>query len=115
MKQKIQPFILALIVCLISFSSFAQEQYQSSLPRWVSDKGYWVLESNIHHPLDHIILFYNNDNTLIYKETVSGVRINPAKKKTRIKLKRALDAALIAWEKNKVPGENKEYVSSVLR
>jgi hypothetical protein len=93
----------------------AQAEKQSTVPRWVPDNGYWVLESNIHHPLDNVIRFYNNDNTLIYTETVTGMKINVKKKKVKMKLKKALESALIAWEKSKIPGENKAYVSAAFR
>lgn len=105
----------ALALTFISLCSFSQkEQSASVIPRWVSDKGYWVVESNIHSPLDHIIRFYSIDNVLIYKETLTGVKLNPAKRKVKMKLKKVLDASVLAWEKSRVPEENKEYVASIL-
>jgi hypothetical protein len=114
MKQ-IRPFLLVAAFSITSFYAMAQSEKQPAAPRWVPDNGYWVLESNVHHPLDHVIRFYTNDNTLIYTETVSGMRINPKKRKVKIKLKKALESALTAWEKNKTPEENKAYVSMVFR
>ncbi|MBL7742599.1 MAG: hypothetical protein JNN00_03905 [Chitinophagaceae bacterium] len=115
MKQKAKTWMAALALTFISLCSFArEEQPASTTPRWVSDKGYWVVESNIHSPFDHIIRFYNNDDILIYKETVTGVRLNPAKRKVKMKLKKVLDASVLAWEQNRVPEENKEYVASIL-
>ncbi|HET6995989.1 MAG TPA: hypothetical protein VFI06_13445 [Chitinophagaceae bacterium] len=114
MKQ-IRSYLLVAAFSLAAFCSMAQAGKQPGAPRWVSDKGYWVLESNIHHPLDHVIRFYNNDNTLIYTETVTGMKINLKKKKVKMKLKIALESALTAWEKNKKPEENKTYVSAVFR
>jgi hypothetical protein len=114
MKQ-IRPFLLVAALSFASFGAMAQAEKQLTAPRWVPDNGYWVLESNIHQPLDHVIRFYNNDNTLIYTETVTGMRINPKKKKVKMKLKKALESALISWEKNKTPEENKAYVSMAFR
>jgi hypothetical protein len=114
MKKTIKIAVTGLVLSLISFCSFAQDNASPVSPRWISDKGYWVIESNIHTPLDHIILFYNNDNVLVYKETVTGVRINANKRKVKMKLKKALESALTAWEEKKVPGEDKNYVLAAL-
>jgi hypothetical protein len=115
MKQTIKTGVFALALILISFRSFSQEQEKAVTPKWVSDKGYWVVESNIHSPLENTVRFYNNDNVQIYKETISGTRINFKKAKVKMKLKQALESAILAWEKNKIPEENKEYVSVLLK
>jgi len=115
MKQIIKTGAFALALSLISFYSFAQEEQKAATPKWVSEKGYWVVESNIHSPLDHTVRFYNNDDVLIYKETISGTKINFKKTKVKMKLKRALESAILVWEKNKIPEENKEYISVLLR
>jgi len=33
--------------------------------------GYWVTEYNIHKPKIQTVRFYNNDNQLIYEETIN--------------------------------------------
>ena len=114
MKQKIKTLLAATALSLISLCSFSQTA-QHAIPRWVSDKGHWVVESNIHSPLDHIIWFYNNDNVLVYKETLTGVKLNPEKRKVKMKLKKVLEASVLAWEKKRVPEENKEYVAAILK
>ncbi|MBL7738366.1 MAG: hypothetical protein JNK14_04050 [Chitinophagaceae bacterium] len=114
MKQKTKTWMAVLALTFISLCSFAQDEQQTATPRWVSDKGYWVVESNIHAPLNHIIRFYDNNDVLIYKETITGIKLNPAKRKVRMKLKKVLDASVLAWEKNKQPEENKDYVASIL-
>ena len=76
MKQTINTGVFAFALIFISFCSFAQEEQKTAIPKWASDKGYWVVEGNIHSPLDHTIRFYNNDDVLIYKEMVSGTKIN---------------------------------------
>ena len=115
MKQKSKTWMAAIAFSLISLSSFAQEGQQSTIPRWVPDKGYWVVETNIHSPLNHIIWFYNNDNVLIYKEALSGIKLNPDKRKVKMKLKWVLESALLAWEQKGIPEENKKYVAAILK
>ena len=114
MKQTTKTWIAAWVLSLISICSFAQEK-QTKIPEWVSDKGYWVVESNTHAPLNHIVWFYNNDNLLIYKETVSGVKLDPYKKRVKMKLKKALEASMVAWERAKNYEEDKNYVAAILK
>lgn len=60
-------------------------------------KGYWVVESNVHEPRRACIYFYSNDNTLVHKETINGVKLSVNKSKTKMKLKEALEIAVGAW------------------
>jgi hypothetical protein len=118
MKQKTKTWMAAVILSFISFSSFAQEEIVTTTtptPRWVSDKGYWVVEGNIHSPLNHIVWFYNNDNTLIYKEVVTGIKLNVGKRKVKMKLKKALETSVMAWEQKRVMEENKDYLAAILK
>lgn len=108
--------MLALTFILISIAATAQNP-SSKIPRWVSDKGYWVAESNIHSPMNHIIWFYNNDNELLYKETLTGVKMNAGKRKVKMKLKKVLESSVLAWEKKKdglIPAEELALVKSIL-
>jgi hypothetical protein len=112
MKQIIKPVILAVTLSVISVVAFPQK---NSSPRWLSDKGYWVIEGNINQPLDHIIRFYNNDDVMIYKETVKGVKLNPEKRKVRMKLKKVLETSLVAWEQKQSPSEEMAYIKAILK
>jgi hypothetical protein len=105
MKQKFKSVLSLILLALISIGSLAQLQRKAhpEIPKWVSDKGYWVIESNIHTPLDHIVSFYNNDQVLLYKETLNGVKLDPEKRRVKMKLKKLLEAAAFAWEKKKKP------------
>jgi hypothetical protein len=114
MKQHFKTLLAGAVLSLLSFASFSQDE-KPSIPRYVSDKGYWVVESNIHTPLDQIIWFYNNDNILMYKEVLNGVKLNPDKRKVKMKLKKVLEASALAWEQKKVPEENKQYVAAILK
>ncbi|MGZ8516231.1 MAG: hypothetical protein ACXWWD_02725 [Chitinophagaceae bacterium] len=121
MTHRTKSWLLASVVSLISMLTFgqrvpSQQERHPKFPGWVSDKGYWVVESNINSPLDHIITFYNNDNELLYKETVTGVKLNPEKRKVKMKLKRVLESVVLAWEKKKdgqIPGEEMALVKAV--
>ncbi len=114
MKQYFKTMMAVVVLAFISFSAFAQDE-QPVIPKWVSDKGYWVIESNIKEPLNHVIRFYNNDNVLLYKEAVNGVKLNPEKRAIRMKLKKVLEASVVAWEQKKVTEENKNYVAAILK
>ena len=92
MTHRTRSWVVVTVLSLISMGSFAQltpfqQERRPKFPRWVSEKGYWVVESNINSPLNHIVRFYNNDNELLYKETLAGVKLNPDKRKVKMKLK----------------------------
>ena len=109
--KKIISIAAVVAMCFISLTSFSQSQ----APRWVSDKGYWVIESTITSPLEHVVRFYNNDDILLYKESLSGVRLDPKKRKVKMKLKKVLESSITAWQKKKVSEENKDYVAALLK
>ncbi len=114
MKQQFKVCMIATVFTLTGLASFSQES-KMPVPKWVSEKGYWVIENNVHDPLNHIIRFYTNDDELMYKETLSGVRLNPEKRKVRMKLKKVLESSVIAWEKKKMTEEEKQYVLAILK
>lgn len=114
MKQKVTVWMIGMVLGFVSLSSFAQET-QNPVPRWVSSKGYWVVESNLHSPLNHTVWFYTNDNVLVYKEVISGIKLNPGKRKVKMKLKKVLEASVLAWEQSKTSEENKEYLAAILQ
>jgi len=118
MKQQMKYWLAVFALSLLSFTSFAQSEDQSvssASSKWISGKGYWVIESNINEPLQHLIRFYNNDDVLVYKEAVTGVKLNPAKRKIKMMLKTVLESSLLAWEKKRMPEENKNYVAAILK
>jgi hypothetical protein len=117
MKKSIHSRILLILFLAVSFSSFAQDDAHSDtrIPRWISEKGYWVVESNIKTPYQSVIHFYNNDNVLVYREKVDGVRVNLNRSRTKMKLKKILEQSIIAWEKTHVPKQDEQWVSNALR
>jgi hypothetical protein len=114
MKQHVKTWAVAIVLLSSSFTALAQAK-SPTIPKWVSGKGYWVAESNIHHPLQHIIWFYDNDGLLMYKETLTGTRLNVKRTKVKMKLKKVLEEIVLAWEKKKIPEEDKHYVMLALR
>ena len=106
---------VTLIACLmIQAAAFAQGSSRVS-PDWVSDKGWWVIESNIHTPKQHIFYFYNNDGVLVYKEKIEGMRIKASKRTTRLQLKQVLETSVLTWEKQHQLKENEALVVNSLR
>jgi hypothetical protein len=112
-----QPFKLLLAISVFSFFAAAACAQRDSLssPPWVSDKGYWTLESNVHTPKNHIIRFYNYDNKLVYTEHLQGVILNLNKRKTKMKLKNALEATMLRLANLKQPEADKDYVVAILK
>ncbi len=116
MKQNLRIWMIVVTFNLVSFIGYAQNR-PSKIPRWVSEKGYWVIESNINSPVNHIIRFYNNENELLYQETLTGVKMNAGKRKVKMKLKKVLESSFLAWEKKKdglIAVEEMALVKSVL-
>lgn len=114
MKQNIKKWATCILLVLLSVYCLSQDAPNKKIPKWVPDKGYWIIESNIHSPSDHIIWFYTNDKQLVYKEDLNGIRLNIAKRKIRMKLKKVLDASIALWEQKKITEENKDYVTAIL-
>lgn len=114
MKQQFKTVLAVILFTMIGSVVFCQEE-KPEVPKWHSEKGYWVVESNIHTPMDHIIRFYNNDNVLLYKEAVSGIKLDPSKRKTKMKLKKILESSVDTWQQAKVMEENKDYVAKSLK
>jgi hypothetical protein len=107
-------FVTLLAGLLIQAGLFAQDK-APVVPEWVSEKGWWVVESNSHTPKKHIVYFYNNDGVLVYKEKIEGLRINPSKKTTRLQLKQVLETSVLAWENKQELRENQALVINCLR
>jgi hypothetical protein len=107
-------FLTLLLGLLVQAAAFAQDNQPSS-PEWVSAKGWWVVESNVHTPKQHIVYFYNNDGVLVYKEKIDGLRINTARHTTRMQLKQVLESAVLAWENKQQFKDNQALVVNSLR
>ncbi|MEO5681382.1 MAG: hypothetical protein ABIQ88_02010 [Chitinophagaceae bacterium] len=109
MKKKITQYMLISFFILASFNSFSQEASHRT-PAWVSDKGYWVVEGNIHQPLQCSVRFYNNDHVLTGKTAINGTRLNVRKRKVKMRLKAMLETSLLLWASANAAGGNNELV-----
>ena len=109
MKKTFKVLSLLLGLVVTAFSATAQEEattpIASVIPKYVSDKGYWVVDGNIHNKQERTIHFYNNDDLKVYQETITG-KLKLNRRKTLMHMKRMLDAAVIAWEQRKPVNEN---------
>jgi hypothetical protein len=118
MKQQISTLMIVAVLSSFSTACFAQEEqatYTSVTPKWISEKGYWTIESNIRTPQNSIIYFYNNENVLVYKEKVEGIKINLKKRKVLMHLKNVLEQSVTAWEEKHILKENGTRVAIALK
>ena len=101
--KKIKQIVLVVAMLTITGFAFAQKENSNSganSPAWVSDKGFWIIETNVKTPKSSIVHFYNNDRQLIYSEKVEGRKLKVKRKRTLVQLKNALDKVIYVWEKH---------------
>jgi hypothetical protein len=120
MKKNFLTFTLTMLFSFATVAAFAQydeeeKKTAAPTPKWVSDKGYWVIESNKNNPSTSVLFFYNNDNVLVYKEKVEGIVFNLKKRNTKMQLKKVLDQSVVAYEQRKHGAENEMWVVNVLK
>ena len=113
MKQIIKTMTGFLFLLMIAGTINSQEQ-DHTVP-WVSGKGYWTTESNIHDPLNHIIRFYTNNGRLFHTEKLSGVKLDVDKRKTKMKLKKALEQTMELYSKREPVKQISEYLVAYLK
>lgn len=116
MKKQISTFLLAVLLCGSScVGQVEQESYTPATPKWVSEKGYWTIESNIKTPMNSIVYFYTNENVLVYKEKIEGVRIDLRKRRVLMHLKAVLEQAVGAWQTEHIFKHDEMLVSIALK
>lgn len=125
MKKRIKTSMILAALILISVGLFAQldplkkQKGKPKFPAWVSKMGYWVVETNINSPKNHVISFYTNDNILMYSEALKNVKLNPEKRAVKMKLKKTLESSVIAWyhQKTKNPSDSNDqsFVKAVFK
>ena len=112
--KKIKKIILLGLVTFIAHIVTAQNvvTYGDQRPaKWVSEKGFWNIETNIKTPKTSIVRFYDNNQQLVYTEKVEGVVLNIKRKKTLLHLKTILDKVVDDWEKNGVVKDQGQLVA----
>ena len=114
MKKQLFALCLPLILSSFSLKALAQDETPQPpvAPKWAPEKGYWVVESNIHTPRHSVISFFNDKGTMVYKEQVDGKKLKLKRKKTLMRLKSVLDQSVTAWERNHQAKENENLVSA---
>ena len=77
------------ILALATIAHFASAQ---KIP--MSNKGYWVIESNKQTPKQSVVNFYNLNNELVYQETITGKKVKVDNNRTRKVLQNTLETVL---------------------
>ncbi|HVV06023.1 MAG TPA: hypothetical protein VHC96_17445 [Puia sp.] len=98
MEKIVTTLIAGLILWLSALPAMAQQDVPPT-PSWVSDRGYWVVESRND---SSIVYFYNNDNQLVHKEQLAGV-LNVGRRKTKLRLTRTLEQVVPAFSRQNRP------------
>lgn len=101
----------ALVLFTLTFPAGAQQPQKAP---WASDLGYWVVESKLSDPKNHTIRFYNNSDELLYTETLKNIRLNPERKSTKMKLKKALESFMAVRGQNREAAAGGAFVVAVL-
>ena len=114
MKRQVKKLFLAAVFGIIVSVAYAQTD-PPIVAAWASDKGYWVVETNIHDLQNNIIRFYNNQDELVYTEKLVGVKLDINKRKVKMKLKKALEKTLLLCEQHKKPEAISDYVVAILK
>lgn len=109
MKKYFLAIMLATVVSSIGYSQ------NNERPKWLSLKGYWIVESNVKTPKSSIIYFYNNDNIMVYKENVEGLKVKINRTKVKMSLKKILEQSVTAWEQKHISRENDYLVTTALK
>lgn len=120
MKRNV--LIAALITASAFFSTNASAQFEEpgqeetvyeapkpETPKWISEKGFWIIKSNKQTKKESTIYFYNNEKLLVYQEEIKDRKLK-LNKKTLMKLKSALEEAIDNYEKGIWASNNKDIV-----
>jgi hypothetical protein len=79
----------------LSLSAFTFGQGRQNRQSISPSRGFWVVESQ---PKQNcVVFFYNDDDQLVYKETLAKKRLNLKQAKTRESLNAVLEQALRQW------------------
>jgi hypothetical protein len=112
MKTK---WIVMVIIGLGMNAAVIAQKKAGLVPEWASAKGWWQVETATRAPKQQTVYFFNLNGVLVYKEKLEGTRLNPEKRKTKMHLKQALEAAVVAWEKDHIVKENESLVANCLK
>ena len=68
---------------------------------WVPTNGYWEVISTIKKPSEATVKFYDLQGHMVFQERVTGVVLDPRRRKTCRWLNKQLQGALAAWASRK--------------
>jgi hypothetical protein len=97
MKKLLMALSLAAVFIVASTACYAKEDKSGTAkfrPSLISRKGYWVIEQGTKNDKQVVVLYYNNENCLVRKETRSKKRADTRKAKVMRSLKRSLEEAI---------------------
>jgi len=111
---------IALVAVFVISCSFAlaqeDETYtQSRSSKWISPKGFWVIESNVKTPKNSVVHFYDNGKQLLSSVSVVGKRLNPERRKTLKNLKKVLEQVVEARETAAAEQQQQQWVAILTR
>ena len=116
MIKNFKKLLLPTFVICCSVKASAQEQTTPlETPRFVSEKGYWVIKSNVKQPKEAVVYFYNLQNDLVYEEEVKNVALNIKRTKVKMRLKRALEQAIATHERGELAAKDDKIVAAIFR
>lgn len=116
MFQNLKCAVLGLFFFSVCITAVAQEEAAyNKTPRFISTKGYWVIQSNIKQPKAAVVYFYNLQHVLVYKEEVKNVNLNVKRTSVKMRLKKALDKAVVAHEKGRLFSKDEKIIAATFR
>lgn len=95
MKRNFITSAIILVFVFLGAQGFAQKKQN-----YVPEKGYWQLVTNHSDKKTVTVKFYNEQNEMIYEETLNNTKMNPQRKKVRRQLYYALQDAYNQWALN---------------
>jgi len=118
MKRLFGLCALILLLTAAGYTAGAQEEAtappQRKAPRWLSAKGYWMVEGNINQPRHSCVYFFTNENVLVHKETIDGKKLKVKRERTKMKLKKALEIAVDGWAAGQSPAVSNQLIAALL-
>ncbi len=116
MFQNLKCAVLGFFFFSVCITAVAQEEVDyNKTPRFVSTKGYWVIQSNVKQPREAIVYFYNLQHVLVYKEEVKNVNLNINRTNVKMRLKKALDKAVAAHEEGNGLFKDEKIIAATFR
>lgn len=107
--------LAALFICGSLTASAQEKTGPVKTPRFLSEKGYWVIKSNVKQPKETVVYFYNLQNKLVYEEELKNVNLNIKRTKVKMRLKRALEQAIATHERGELAAKDDKIVAAIFR